>query len=183
MPQPPPAMSRRHRIYLFVECTIGAAVINVGINGFLGWLTFRSLHATSLPTWRIPGVAADLAGTAFGVTFGTCLGMGLQVRRDMKSGKIGHVDVSPAIAAWITRLPHGTLKRSVTLGIVSIVVSLPVIAALALAGVTAMDEWPYITLKSAMAAVQAAAITPFLVLASLADLKRRETPAGARVPA
>jgi hypothetical protein len=167
-------ISRRDRIYLFVNCTVGAAIVNIAINGFLGWLTFHTLHASALPTWRIPGVAADLAGTAFGVSFGTCLGMGLQVARDMKRGKIGHVDVSPAVAGVLARFPLGTLKRSVSLGVVSIVFALPVLVVLVALGVESMDRWPYVTLKSLFAAVQAAAVTPLLVLASLADVRRRE---------
>ncbi|HEX3770518.1 MAG TPA: hypothetical protein VHV30_06635 [Polyangiaceae bacterium] len=171
----PAPMAPHHRVYLFVECTIGAAVVNIAINGFLGWLTFRTLHTATLPLWRIPGVAADLVGTAFGVTFGTTLGMGLQVARDMKRGKIGHVDLSPRVAAFIARFPHGTFRRSVGLGVASIVFALPVITVLALLGVDAMGEWPYVTLKSAMAAVQAAAVTPWLVLARLGDVKRSGT--------
>jgi len=168
-------MLRRDRLYLFGNCCVGAAVVNVAINGFLGWATFRGLGVAALPTWRIPGIAADLVGTAFGVTFGTCLGMGLQVRRDMRRGKIGHVDVSPAVAGFLARFPYGTLKRSVGLGAISVpVFALPVLAALVAMGIESIDRVPYITLKAALAAVEAAVVTPFIVLAALADVKQLE---------
>jgi len=167
-------ISRRDRLYLFGNCCVGAAIANVLINAFLGWATFRSLGVPALPVWRVPGVAADLAGTAFGVTFGTCLGMGLQVRRDMRRGKIGHVDLSPGIATLLARFPLGTLQRSLGLGMVAVpLFALPVIGAIVVLGVGSMGRVPYVTLKSALAAVEAAVVTPFIVLAALADVKRR----------
>jgi hypothetical protein len=166
-------MTRRDRIYLFGNCCVGAAIANVIINGFLGWATFRGLGVLSLPLWRIPGVVADLVGTAFGVTFGTCLGMGFQIRRDLRRDKIGHIDVSPALATFLTRFPVGTLKRSVGLGVVAVpVFALPVVAPLVVLGIVSMDRVPYIVLKSGLAAVEAAIVTPFIVLAALADVRR-----------
>jgi hypothetical protein len=177
-------MLRRDRLYLFGNCCLGAAIANIVINAFLGWATFRGLGVPALPLWRIPGVVADLAGTAFGVTFGTCLGMGWQIRRDLRRGKIGHFGVSSAVASFVARFPHGTLKRSVGLGVVSIpIFALPVVAVLVLLGAESMDRIPYVTLKAGLAAVEAAIVTPFLVVAALADerpLARR--PRGAHVP-
>jgi hypothetical protein len=166
-------ISTRDRLYLFGNGCVGAAIVNVLINGFLGWATFRSLGVPALALWHIPGIAPDLLGTAFGVTFGTCLGMGWQVRRDMRRGKIGHVDVSPAIARALAYFPQGTLKRSVGLGLASLpLFGLPVIAVLVGLGVVSMERVPYIVLKAAFAGVEAAIATPFMVLASLADVRR-----------
>ena len=69
------------RTYLVVQCLVGSAIVNGVINGGIGWAATRSLAA--MPLWGVPGVAGDLAGTAFGVTFGTCIGMVLQVKRDL----------------------------------------------------------------------------------------------------
>jgi hypothetical protein len=104
--------------YLLLQCCLGSAIVNAVINGGLGWATTRSLP--SLLLWRVPGVAADIVGTAFGVTFGTCLGMAFQIRRDLKSGKIGPVRVGPGVAVLLARFPYGTLRRSVGLGVLSV---------------------------------------------------------------
>jgi hypothetical protein len=171
-------MLLRDRLYLFGNCCVGAAIANVVINGFLGWASFHGLRGPSLPFWGIPGVAPDLAGTAFGVTFGTCLGMGWQVRRDLRRGKIGHFEISRAVAAFVARFPRGTLRRSVGLGLVAIpLFAFPVVAVLVLLGTTSMGRVPYVALKAGLAAVEAALVTPFLVVAALADERRPALPA------
>lgn len=167
-------MSPRDRRYLFGQCCVGSAIINVIINGALGWATFRGLGVAALPLWRIPGVAADLSGTAFGVTFGTCVGMAFQVQRDLKLGKIGHVAVSPAVAGLLARFPEGTLKRSVGLGVLSVpIFALPVVAALVALDIGAIERMHYIALKAGLAALEAALVTPLIVLAVLGDVRRR----------
>ncbi|MBM4364225.1 MAG: hypothetical protein FJ104_16215, partial [Deltaproteobacteria bacterium] len=58
------------------EIAPGAAVVNALLNGAIGWAATRELPV--VPTWGLPGVAADLLATAFGVTFGTALVVPLQ---------------------------------------------------------------------------------------------------------
>ena len=114
-------MLPRDRRYLILTCCIGSAIVNAIINGGLGWGLTHTYPV--LPLWRIPGVVADIAGTAFGVTFGTCLGMALQIRRDLKAGRVGRVDasmLSPGVASLVARFPLGTFRRSVGLGVVSV---------------------------------------------------------------
>jgi hypothetical protein len=137
-----------------------------------------------LPLWRIPGVVADLAGTAFGVTFGTCLGMVLQIRRDIRRGKVGPVEasaLSPRLAAIVGSFPAGTLKRSLGLGAASVpLFALPVVAGLIAMGIGSLDRVPFVVLKSGFAALQAAAVTPLIALGVLGDLSRGRRP---RTPA
>jgi hypothetical protein len=166
-------MLARDRRYLIVTCCIGSAIVNAIINGGLGWGLTHTFP--SLPVWRIPGVAADIAGTAFGVTFGTCLGMALQIRRDMRRGKVGPVEasaLSPGLAALVASFPAGILKRSIGLGIVSIVFAVPVVVALLVLGIGSLDRVPFVALKSSFAALQAAMVTPLLALAALGDVSR-----------
>ena len=172
-------MLPRDRRYLILTCCIGSAIVNAIINGGLGWGLTHTFP--SLPVWRIPGVAADIAGTAFGVTFGTCLGMALQIRRDMRRGKVGPVEasalsaLSPRVAALVASFPVGLLKRSVGLGIVSVVFALPVVVALLVLGIGSLDRVPFVALKSSFAALQAAMVTPLIALAALGDVSRDRT--------
>jgi hypothetical protein len=159
------------RYYLIWHNCVGAAIANAILNGGLGWWATR--HLPQLPLWHFPGVAADLAGTAFGVSFGTCMGMRLRVRKDFKAGKIAHVALSPRIAAMVARFPNGVVKRGLGLGGLSIpAFAFPVILALVVGGVGSFDRWQYIELKAGFAAVVGALVTPFIVLAVLSDIKR-----------
>jgi hypothetical protein len=168
-------MLPRERRYLLVTCCIGSGIVNAIINGGLGWGLTHTYPI--LPLWRIPGVVADIAGTAFGVTFGTCLGMVLQIRRDLKAGRVGHVDasvLSPGVAALVARFPAGILKRSVGLGALSVpIFALPVTLGLAVLGIASMNRVPFVTLKAGFAALQAAMVTPLIALAALADVSRK----------
>jgi hypothetical protein len=167
-------MTARDRRYLLVTCCIGSAIVNAIINGGLGWGMTQSFPM--LPLWRIPGVAADLAGTAFGVTFGTCLGMVLQIRRDIRRGKVGPVEpsaLSPGIAAIVARFPAGTLRRSLGLGAASVpLFALPVALGLLVMKIGSLDRVPFVALKSGFAALQAATVTPLIALGVLGDLSR-----------
>ena len=153
-------------------------MVNAIINGGLGWGMTHSLPLLHL--WRIPGVVADLAGTAFGVTFGTCLGMVLQIRRDVKAGRVGPVDasaLSPGVAALVASFPAGTFKRIVGLGALSVpLFALPVVVGLVVLGIGSLDRVPFVVLKSGFAALQAAMVTPLIALAALGDVSRDPEP-------
>jgi hypothetical protein len=165
-------VSPGQRLYLIGQSCIGAAIANAIINGAIGWGITRG--AATFPMWSIPGVAGDLAATAFGVTFGTCVCMAVQVPWDFGRGKITPVPISPAVAALLARFPRGTLYRGLGLGALSVpLFALPVVAALAVLDRGAMDRWPFIVLKAIVSAVQGAIVTPFIVLGVLGDVVRR----------
>jgi hypothetical protein len=168
-------MTPEQRRYLFVECVIGAAIINAIINGGLGWLATRGM--TTFAVWKIPGVAADLLATAYGVSFGTCIGAAVQVRVDTARGKITVPDTVPqGLATILATLPKRLLPRAIAMGIVSAIVLSPfILVGLFVAGNAALPIWPYITVKALMATVEGAAVTPVIVLAALVDYGRRKT--------
>ena len=162
-------MTPRERFYVIGQNGVGAALVNALLNGFLGWLVVREL--ASFPMWQVPGVAGDLLGTAFGVSFGTGLGAAFAVRKDFEKKKIGLPRIAPALAALIARFPHGTWKRSIWLGFVSVpIFGVPVLLVLAGAGIQAMSPSSFILVKATLAAVQAALVTPLIVLGVLTDL-------------
>lgn len=165
-------MSPSQRLYLIGQSCVGAAIVNAIINGAIGWGITCGM--TTFPMWRSPGIAGDLVATAFGVTFGTCVCMAIQVPWDFGRGKITAVSLSPALAALLARFPRRTFYRGLVLGGLSVpVFALPIVAVLAVLGGGGMDRAPYIVLKAVMSAVEGAIVTPFIVLAVLADVARR----------
>ncbi len=167
-------MSPQQRFYLVWQSCVGAAVVNAALNGAIGWAITRGM--ARLPMWRIPGVAGDLAGTAFGVTFGTCVCMAVQVPWDLGRGKIAPapVPVPAAITALLARFPRGLLSRGIGLGALSVpIFALPVIAVLVACGAGPMAREPYVALKAALSAVEGAIVTPLIVLAALEDAARK----------
>src|SRR6185295_20415993 len=101
----------------------------------------------AFPLWKVPGVAPDLVATAFGVTFGTCLGAKLTLRWDIARGR---VEPAPAASApWHRRLPEGVLMRSVWLGLWSVpIFAVPMLLGLWLTGLREMDRLAFILLKA-----------------------------------
>ena len=157
--------------YLFVQNMVGAAIVNLAINGALGWLITRSLDV--FPVWGFPGAALDLAATGFGVTFGTCIAARIGVRWDVGRGRIEPPMLLPEHSAWFRRLPRNTFSRSVWLGLISLpVFVLPLLAWLAWSGMPVLERISFIWLKAGFSAVQAALVTPPIVLAALLDASR-----------
>jgi hypothetical protein len=162
-------MTPEQRRYLFVECVIGAAVVNALINGGLGWVATRGYP--TFPVWKLPGVAADLLGTAYGVSFGTCIGAALQVKIDRARGRITTPSTVPErLAPIISAMPRNLLARAIAVGIASVAVLGPLVAlGLYFYGAPAFGRQPFLVLKSAFSAVEGAVVTPVIVLAALLD--------------
>ncbi|HEX4339621.1 MAG TPA: hypothetical protein VH062_27125 [Polyangiaceae bacterium] len=162
-------MTPEQRRYLFVECVIGAAIINALINGGLGWVATRGFPM--FPVWKIPGVAADLMATAYGVTFGTCIGAAVQVRVDRARGRISTPNVVPErLAPIIQAMPRRLLARAIALGIASVAALGPFIAlALFIHGASELERHHFIVIKAVFSAFEGAAVTPVIVLAALLD--------------
>jgi hypothetical protein len=176
-------MSRRDRLYLFGPCCLGPAIFNALINGGIGWAATRKVAGLGL--WTLPGVAADIAGTAFGVAFGTYLGMAFQVRRDLKAGKVGLMGAPAIVAAVFDRLAsQGTFGRGVSFGLAAVpIFALPMLAALAIGGGGSMTSRSFTIFKAAFAALEAAVISPPMVLGLLAEMKARSEAAALEVGA
>jgi hypothetical protein len=161
------------RRYLFVECVIGAAVVNALINGGLGWVA--TLGHPTFPVWKLPGVAADLLGTAYGVSFGTCIGAALQVKIDRARGRITTPSAVPErLAPIISAMPRHLLARGIALGVASVAALGPFIAlGLYFSGAHEVARQPFIAVKAVFSAVEGAVVTPVIVLAALLDPTKR----------
>jgi hypothetical protein len=164
-------MTSEQRRYLFVQTAIGAAVVNAALNALIGWGATHGL--TQFPVWQLPGVAADIVATAFGVSFGTCLAAQFQAKWDVAKGKVTVPAPPPSLAGLLERLPATPLKRGIWLGVWSVPVFVPpVIAALLVAHLHALDRNTFVTLKATFSAVEGGIVTPIIVLAALLDLSK-----------
>jgi hypothetical protein len=167
----------KQRFYVVARNGIGAAFVNALLNGAIGWGLTGGL--SEFPIWKTPGVAVDLVFTAFGITFGTCLVLPVQTRRDFQRGLVTLPELAPGVAALLGRFPEGLVRRAVILGAISVpLFAPPVLLALAASGASAMDRVPFVELKSAFSAIQGGIVTPFIVLAILSDLSRHRTATG-----
>lgn len=170
-------MTPKQRFYIIAQNGFGAAFVNAALNGAIGWVLTRGL--SEFPVWKTPGVAVDLVFTAFGITFGTCLVIPVQTKRDFQRGLATLPELSPSVAALLSRFPAGLVRRAVILGGISVVAFAPwVLVALAASGSAAMGRVPFVELKAAFSAIQGGIVTPFIVLAILSDLSRAPHPDG-----
>lgn len=164
-------MTPEQQRYIYVQSALGAAVVNFLLNGAIGWASTIGLR--EFPMCRVPGVLVDLVATAFGVAFGTCFGVLLQVRGDLKRGKIAVPNVTPEMEARLSRLPKVLWIRAILVGLLAAAVfAPPMCGILALSGAPALPRAAFILVKGVFAAIEAALITPFLVLAALRDSRR-----------
>jgi hypothetical protein len=164
-------LTPRERRYIVWQSGVGSAIVNALINGALGWLGTRAMP--NVPLWRVPGAAADLLGTAYGISFGTTLGTALLAPRDVRRGKIGAIAMSPGVAAFVARFPDRVLKRAVGLGILSMAFAVPLVAVLAAVDSGGLERMAYVEIKTWFAAFVGAAVTPFIVLRALSDVARK----------
>jgi hypothetical protein len=167
-PSGAPALTPDQRRYLLVQSGLGAAIVNAVLNGFIGWVIL--VGQTEFSVWTVPGVAVDLVATAFGVAFGTVLAAALGVPRDIKRGKITMPHLSPRFLEFLRRFQPNVLKRSIWLGVMSVLIfTPPVLLLCALAGVQVFERGVFVVVKGGFAAAEAALITPLIVLAALLD--------------
>jgi hypothetical protein len=164
----------QHR-YVYVQSSIGAAIVNAAFNAAAGWVA--TLGLTGLPTWGMPGVWADFMAMSWGVAAGTCFGTTFQVRSDLKRSKISvPMALSPSLESRLARLPKQLLVRCLLVGILgALLFGLPSLALLGASGVTVFGRGTYMAVKAAFSALEAGVIAPYLVLAALLD---KRAPAG-----
>lgn len=159
-------MSPEQRRYFVTRAVVGAVVINALLNGGIGWLI--TLKKQVLPMWGMESVGFDTVAMAFGVTFGTCVGATWQARRDVARGFVEPPVVTPAMQAWMQRLPTAILPRSILTGVLSVVAFAPFgLVPLMLVGMGSMGAGAFILYKTVFASLQAAIITPLLLVAAV----------------
>lgn len=158
-------MTQDHRKYLARHAIIGA-VVNLVINGAIGWGAFHSLDP--VPFSGSPGIAGDLAATAFLLPLLVCLIVTPLVRAETRKGKVAPAERSQGLLS--RSLPSALVFRGIVLGLLAATTIAPLtIWALQALGVRQMGFWQFVTFKAAFGAALAALITPVVALRALMD--------------
>jgi hypothetical protein len=158
-------VSPEQRRYLVLEQGIGAGVFNVALNAGIAWAMFRGLE--TVPLWGQQSIAGDTIGTAFMLPFLTTLIASRVVRGHVRRGRVAAMSWTDGAARFV---PRGLSRRGALLGIVCLVaVALPAAAALGALGVDQMSFGSFVTFKAVFAGLLAAAVTPLVARAALAD--------------
>jgi hypothetical protein len=162
----PPAVRR----YVVLEQGVGAAVVNLLINGVIAWAMFRG--AATVPMWGEQSIGGDTIGTTFFLPFLTSLIATRIVWAQMRSGRVPALaEIPPALP----RLPRSPAARGAVLGVLGVaVVGVPAAFALSFAGITEMRFWSFVGFKATFAALLGLVVTPVIALYALASPRPRE---------
>ena len=161
-------MTRRHLVFLLGEQGLGAAVINVGINAGIAWLAFRKL--AEVPLWGAQSIVLDTIATCFMLPFMTCVISTPVIRWQVSTLKLPHLSWRRLEHRTLGRLPPGTFRRAVVLGLFGLAIAVPTIAGLALAGVGPLSFQQFVVFKALYAAVLASLFSPVIALCVLGDI-------------
>lgn len=161
-------MSPTLRHYLKTEHAIGAAIVNVPINGLIAWLAFG--HLDFVPMWGEPSIVGDTVVTVFILTSLTCLIGTRIVRWHVRTGKAPTDGPAPGSWRLVRRLPAGLGIRSLALaGVVTLVVAPLAASGLALSGAEGMELRSFLVFKAGFAAALAACVQPLVALRALME--------------
>jgi hypothetical protein len=164
-------MKHELRYYLATEHAIGAAVVNLAINGVIAWFAFG--HLDVVPMWGQSSVTGDTIGTIFILTALTCFIATRIVRWHVRTGKAPAGEPEPGAFRLVRKLPEGLGLRSVALaGVVTVVVAPLAVLALWMSGREGMDLRSFLIFKSAFAAGLAACVQPIVALRALMEHER-----------
>ena len=93
-------MTPGHRQYLLGQTMVGA-VINLLLNGAIGYLAYRDLPR--IPLFGARSVSADLVVTAFLLPLLVCLIVAPLTRSDVRKGKVAPADARGLLPRLLPR--------------------------------------------------------------------------------
>ena len=161
-------MSKPPRTFSIVESALVSGVINVLINGVLGW--FALPDGTTLPLWGVPSSCADMVAMGFGIAFGTAIGVTPLTRREHRLGRLVPPALSPRMERVLADWPRALFRRSVLVGVIGLVLfAPPIVFALWVLGVDQVDRMTFVQIKAGWAFVEGALVAPPIAVAALLD--------------
>jgi hypothetical protein len=163
-----PLMTRRHLVFLVVEQCIGAALFNIALNAGIAWLAFRNL--TQVPLWGAQSIVLDTIITCFMLPFMTCLISTAVIRWQVHNEKLPHMLWRRLKHRTLGRLPHGTFRRALALGVIGITIAVPTVFLLAIAGADPLSFEQFVVFKALYAALLASFFSPVIALCVLGDI-------------
>jgi hypothetical protein len=159
-------LSAEQRRFLWLGQSLVPFVINVVLNGAIGWAMFRGVE--TIPFWGESSIGADTLGTSFFLPAITCLIVTPLVRGQVRKGKAPVL--TGALAGWLRPFQRPLGWRAVALGLACVPLGGGLaIALLTALGVGALDFVPFLGWKALYSGVLAAAVAAVIALLALAD--------------
>jgi hypothetical protein len=159
-------LSAEQRRFLWLDQAVVAFVINVLLNGAIGWAMFRGV--ATIPLWGASSIGGDTLGTSFFLPAITCLIVTPLVRGRVRKGAAPAFD--GALAGWLRPFQRSLPLRAAALGLVCIPIAGGAgVALLSALGVSSLDFAPFLGWKALYAGVLAACVQPAIALLALAD--------------
>lgn len=161
-------ISPEHRRFLLLQQGVGAAVINLLINGAIAWGLFRSL--ATVPLWGQESIAGDTVATAFILPLLTTLIVSKIVGGQVALGKIERATTAAA-SGWLGLLAaRRPVVRGAMIGAVCVVVAaLPVVAGFSVVEVEQLPFSSFLGFKAAFGGVLGGLVTPLIAWAAILD--------------
>jgi hypothetical protein len=157
-------MRAAHWRYLLLDNGVGAAFVNLVINGAIAWAIFHG--APSVPLWGPVGIAADTVATSLILPFLTCLIVTALTGWHVRAGR-----QAPLVAAaplFTDIWPKALLARAAVLAMVSLVLMVPVtLSAFVGLGIDRLPFQRFLAFKVVFAVADGLWVTPFVALMAL----------------
>ena len=155
-------MAPEYRKYL-VGQAIAGAVINLVLNGAIGWLSYR--HLPRVPLFGPQSIAGDVVVTSVLLPVLVCLIVTPLVRAEIRKGRL------PAVA-WVgdkpsraLPRPRNVLLRALLLGVLTGILVSPVLIGMLnlFVGSDGLGVPAFVVFKASLGAALAAVVTPITV--------------------
>jgi hypothetical protein len=154
------------RGYLLVGQVIVPVILNVVLNGAIGFAMFRG--ASEVPLLGSQSIVGDTLGTGFFLPAITCLIVTPLVRGHVRKGTAE--PMRGALPAWLAAFRRTLVPRAVALGLAGVGVAGALLLALsALLGVESLAFVPFLGFKAVFAGLLGGLVTPLIALLALAD--------------
>ena len=162
-------LNKTQRQFIVRSFILSPVLINLVANSFLGWRSFGGRDAVS--AYGTDGFALDSVLTSFLIAFLTCLVVVPIVWQSIRQGDQAIVNWRRQEIWWMRWLPNNKWARAFMVAVVAAVLFAAIAYGLLPAvGVTSLSGSGAIAFKSVVAVTVAATVTPFLALASWADV-------------
>lgn len=162
-----PVLTFTHWRYLLLDNGLGAAFLNLGINGAIAWAMFKQLAV--VPTWGAVGIATDTIATSLILPIITCVVVTALTRWHVRAGRLPALSLVARQHALVRALPQAVGRRAVVAALASLALLVPLtLAALLWLQIAELPFGDFLLFKAGFAVVNGALVTPPLAFVALA---------------
>jgi hypothetical protein len=159
-------LSVAQRGYLLVGQVAVPALINLVLNGAIGFALFRGLD--DVPLLGSESIVGDTLATCFFLPAITCLIVTPIVRGHVRKGAAE--PLIGALPGWLALFQRALVPRALLLGVAVVVLGGSLALALFIVlGVESLAFVPFLVFKAVFAGLLGGIVTPFIALLALAD--------------